>query len=149
MELSNPYGGALYNPITGLEEPKAAGGAGRSSRRRSGSPANSSKRRENHNYKERDRRRRIRMHCRELNSLVPFCTPTTDKATTLQWTTAFVRHIQDVYGDTLKENFESAFYDQRTSTDWLRARLGLLVLRRVRPSPRQPLPEDLLATVCK
>ncbi|KAG7263843.1 hypothetical protein CRUP_013072 [Coryphaenoides rupestris] len=58
---------------------------------------------ENHNYKERDRRRRIRMHCRELNSLVPFCTPTTDKATTLQWTTAFVRHIQDVYGDTLKE----------------------------------------------
>ncbi|XP_073437025.1 transcription factor-like 5 protein [Dendrobates tinctorius] len=66
-------------------------------------------RRERHNRMERDRRRRIRVCCDELNNLVPFCTVETDKATTLQWTTAFLKHIQERHGDTLKKEFEAVF----------------------------------------
>ncbi|XP_066529394.1 transcription factor-like 5 protein isoform X2 [Hoplias malabaricus] len=65
--------------------------------------------RERHNRKERDRRRRIRLCCDELNLLVPFCNTDTDKATTLQWTTAFLKYIQEVHGDTLKQDFENTF----------------------------------------
>ncbi|XP_071967044.1 transcription factor-like 5 protein isoform X2 [Engystomops pustulosus] len=68
-----------------------------------------SQRRERHNRMERDRRRRIRVCCDELNSLVPFCTVETDKATTLQWTTAFLKYIQERHGDTLKKEFETVF----------------------------------------
>ncbi|XP_059837013.1 transcription factor-like 5 protein isoform X2 [Hypanus sabinus] len=60
-------------------------------------------RRERHNRMERDRRRRIRICCDELNYLVPFCNSETDKATTLQWTTAFVKYIQEKHGDTVKK----------------------------------------------
>ncbi|XP_072371425.1 transcription factor-like 5 protein isoform X2 [Scyliorhinus torazame] len=60
-------------------------------------------RRERHNRMERDRRRRIRICCDELNYLVPFCNSETDKATTLQWTTAFLKYIQEKHGDTLKK----------------------------------------------
>ncbi|XP_062498218.1 transcription factor-like 5 protein isoform X2 [Pezoporus occidentalis] len=66
-------------------------------------------RRERHNRMERDRRRRIRVCCDELNLLVPFCTVDTDKATTLQWTTAFLKYIQERHGDSLKQEFETMF----------------------------------------
>ncbi|XP_069740554.1 transcription factor-like 5 protein isoform X14 [Narcine bancroftii] len=66
-------------------------------------------RRERHNRMERDRRRRIRICCDELNYLVPFCNSETDKATTLQWTTAFLKYIQEKHGDILKKEFESVF----------------------------------------
>ncbi|KAK0147416.1 Transcription factor-like 5 protein [Merluccius polli] len=92
-----------------LEGTKAAVEAGKSGRKRAGTLAESSQRREKHNSKERDRRKRIRMCCNELNTLVPFCRPDTDKASTLQWTTAFLKHIQEVNGDSLKESFQSAF----------------------------------------
>ncbi|XP_019339998.2 transcription factor-like 5 protein isoform X2 [Alligator mississippiensis] len=68
-----------------------------------------SQRRERHNRMERDRRRRIRICCDELNFLVPFCTADTDKATTLQWTTAFLKYIQERHGDSLKKEFETVF----------------------------------------
>ncbi|KAM9218906.1 LOW QUALITY PROTEIN: transcription factor-like 5 protein [Leptosomus discolor] len=66
-------------------------------------------RRERHNRLERDRRRRIRLSCDELNLLVPFCTVDTDKATTLQWTAAFLKYIQERHGDSLKQEFETVF----------------------------------------
>ncbi|NXI40266.1 TCFL5 protein, partial [Galbula dea] len=71
-------------------------------------------RRERHNRLERDRRwRRIRLCCDELNLLVPFCTADTDKATTLQWTTAFLKYIKDRFGDSLKQDFETVFCAKR------------------------------------
>ncbi|XP_069728260.1 transcription factor-like 5 protein isoform X2 [Phaenicophaeus curvirostris] len=66
-------------------------------------------RRERHNRMERDRRRRIRVCCDELNLLVPFCNVDTDKATTLKWTTAFLKYIQERHGDSLKQEFETVF----------------------------------------
>lgn len=51
----------------------------------------------------REFRRRIRLCCDELNLLVPFCYADTDKATTLQWTTAFLKYIQEIHGDRLKQ----------------------------------------------
>ncbi|XP_049633110.1 transcription factor-like 5 protein [Suncus etruscus] len=75
----------------------------------SGPPGGRSQRRERHNRMERDRRRRIRICCDELNLLVPFCNAETDKATTLQWTTAFLKYIQERHGDALKKEFESVF----------------------------------------
>ncbi|KAL6483204.1 hypothetical protein MHYP_G00080760 [Metynnis hypsauchen] len=74
-----------------------------------GSPLEIKQQRERHNSKERDRRRRIRLCCDELNLLVPFCTAETDKATTLQWTTAFLKYIRELHGDSLKEDFENTF----------------------------------------
>ncbi|XP_068118957.1 transcription factor-like 5 protein [Hyperolius riggenbachi] len=68
-----------------------------------------SQRREKHNRLERDRRRRIKLCCDELNLMAPFCTVDTDKATTLQWTTAFLKYMQEQHGDTLKKEFESVF----------------------------------------
>lgn len=44
-----------------------------------------------------------------MNLLVPFCNAETDKATTLQWTTAFLKYIQERHGDSLKKEFESVF----------------------------------------
>ncbi|XP_063104127.1 transcription factor-like 5 protein isoform X5 [Cavia porcellus] len=75
----------------------------------SGPQGGRSQRRERHNRMERDRRRRIRICCDELNLLVPFCNAETDKATTLQWTTAFLKYIQERHGDSLKKEFESVF----------------------------------------
>ncbi|NWR73505.1 TCFL5 protein, partial [Centropus unirufus] len=75
----------------------------------SGSQDGITQRRERHNRMERDRRRRIRVCCDELNLLVPFCTVDTDKATTLQWTTAFLKYIQERHGDSLKQEFETVF----------------------------------------
>ncbi|XP_006896938.1 PREDICTED: transcription factor-like 5 protein [Elephantulus edwardii] len=75
----------------------------------SGPPGGRSQRRERHNRMERDRRRRIRICCDELNLLVPFCNAETDKATTLQWTTAFLKYIQERHGDSLRKEFESVF----------------------------------------
>uniref|UniRef100_A0A3B5A6A2 BHLH domain-containing protein n=1 Tax=Stegastes partitus TaxID=144197 RepID=A0A3B5A6A2_9TELE len=62
-----------------------------------------SERRGRHNSKERERRKKIRLCCDELNMIVPFCSSDTDKATTLQWTTAFLRYINKMYGDTFNE----------------------------------------------
>ncbi|XP_068556117.1 transcription factor-like 5 protein isoform X2 [Anas acuta] len=75
----------------------------------SGTQEGVAQRRERHNRMERDRRRRIRICCDELNLLVPFCTADTDKATTLQWTTAFLKYIQEKHGDSLKQEFETVF----------------------------------------
>ncbi|NXT28866.1 TCFL5 protein, partial [Syrrhaptes paradoxus] len=75
----------------------------------SGTQDGIAQRRERHNRMERDRRRRIRICCDELNLLVPFCTVDTDKATTLQWTTAFLKYIQERHGDSLKQEFETVF----------------------------------------
>ncbi|XP_058892528.1 transcription factor-like 5 protein isoform X2 [Kogia breviceps] len=75
----------------------------------SGPQGGRAQRRERHNRMERDRRRRIRICCDELNLLVPFCNAETDKATTLQWTTAFLKYIQERHGDSLKKEFESVF----------------------------------------
>ncbi|NWX45237.1 TCFL5 protein, partial [Steatornis caripensis] len=75
----------------------------------SGTHVGINQRRERHNRMERDRRRRIRFCCDELNRLVPFCTIDTDKATTLQWTTAFLKYIQERHGDSLKQEFETVF----------------------------------------
>uniref|UniRef100_A0A3P9DKB0 BHLH domain-containing protein n=3 Tax=Pseudocrenilabrinae TaxID=318546 RepID=A0A3P9DKB0_9CICH len=72
-----------------------------------------SQRRERHNSKERERRKRIRLCCDELNTLVPFCDSETDKVTTLQWTTAFLRYITKTYGDTFKEEFQKVFAHER------------------------------------
>ncbi|XP_041711888.1 transcription factor-like 5 protein [Coregonus clupeaformis] len=95
--------GIVPNSVEG----RAAGGAG--TRKRGGPPVESSQRRERHNSKERDRRRRIRFCCDELNVLAPFCNHETDKATTLQWTTAFLKYVREVYGDSIKQEFQGTF----------------------------------------
>ncbi|XP_036447688.1 transcription factor-like 5 protein [Colossoma macropomum] len=77
--------------------------------KRAGPPLEIKQQRERHNSKERDRRRRIRLCCDELNLLVPFCTAETDKATTLQWTTAFLKYIRELHGDSLKQDFQNTF----------------------------------------
>ncbi|XP_019907148.3 transcription factor-like 5 protein isoform X2 [Esox lucius] len=92
--------------------PDAAAGRtarGAVARKRGVASVESSLRRERHNSKERDRRRRIRFCCDELNVLAPFCNQETDKATTLQWTTAFLKYIREVYGDSIKQDFQSTF----------------------------------------
>ncbi|XP_047222167.1 transcription factor-like 5 protein isoform X1 [Girardinichthys multiradiatus] len=70
-------------------------------------------RRERHNSIERERRKRIRLCCDELNTMVPFCDSSTDKVTTLQWTTAFLRYINQMYGDSFKEEFQTIFKKER------------------------------------
>ncbi|XP_056154767.1 transcription factor-like 5 protein [Lampris incognitus] len=92
-----------------LESKGTVGEAGITTRKKAGHPMENSQRRERHNNKERDRRRRIRQCCDELNMLVPFCNKDTDKATTLQWTTAFVKYVKEDYGDSIKREFESTF----------------------------------------
>uniref|UniRef100_A0A665V212 BHLH domain-containing protein n=1 Tax=Echeneis naucrates TaxID=173247 RepID=A0A665V212_ECHNA len=81
----------------------SARGSQNNTRKRARSSMSHSERRERHNTKERERRKRIRLCCDELNMLVPFCDSDTDKATTLQWTTAFLRYINKTYGDAFKE----------------------------------------------
>ncbi|MBN3273620.1 TCFL5 protein, partial [Polyodon spathula] len=76
--------------------------AATSTQKKSIQEGENSQRRERHNCMERDRRRRIRICCDELNMLLPFCTSETDKATTLQWTTAFLKYIHEIHGDSLK-----------------------------------------------
>uniref|UniRef100_A0A8C7FP19 BHLH domain-containing protein n=1 Tax=Oncorhynchus kisutch TaxID=8019 RepID=A0A8C7FP19_ONCKI len=93
--------------VTDSVEGRATGGAG--AKKRGGPPVESSQRRERHNSKERDRRRRIRFCCDELNVLAPFCNHETDKATTLQWTTAFLKYVREVYGDSIKQEFQGTF----------------------------------------
>lgn len=48
-------------------------------------------------------RKIIRQCCDELNTLVPFCCANTDKATTLRWTTTYLKYINKTNRDTLKE----------------------------------------------
>ncbi|KAM8862379.1 uncharacterized protein AB9W97_017794 isoform 1-T2 [Spinachia spinachia] len=91
--------------------PDYAGGCGSSTSKRARSHMSLIQRRERHNSKERERRKRIRLYCDELNMLVPFCESDTDKVTTLQWTTAFLRYIQQTCGDSFKEEFQNAFAD--------------------------------------
>nr|XP_014342423.1 PREDICTED: transcription factor-like 5 protein isoform X2 [Latimeria chalumnae] len=87
-----------------------------SEQKQSGQQGANSQRRERHNRMERDRRRRIRICCDELNLLVPFCNAETDKATTLQWTTAFLKYIQERHGDVLKKKFSSPAEPFKTRT---------------------------------
>ncbi|XP_061076743.1 transcription factor-like 5 protein isoform X2 [Conger conger] len=86
-----------------------AAGSGRKANLKSEEAGENSQRRERHNIMERDRRRRIRICCDELNMLVPFCNRDTDKATTLQWTTAFLKYIKEIHGDSLKMEFQNTF----------------------------------------
>nr|XP_058929748.1 LOW QUALITY PROTEIN: transcription factor-like 5 protein [Kogia breviceps] len=69
----------------------------------SGPRGGGARRGERHSRRERDGRRRIRICCDELNPLVPCCNAETDEATTLQWTTAFLKYIQERHGDSLKK----------------------------------------------
>uniref|UniRef100_A0A3B4VLW8 BHLH domain-containing protein n=1 Tax=Seriola dumerili TaxID=41447 RepID=A0A3B4VLW8_SERDU len=92
---------------------ESAGETGSSTRKRAQFCMSHSQRRERHNSKERERRRRIRLCCDELNMLVPFCDSDTDKVTTLQWTTAFLSYINKTYGDTFKEEFQTAFTEEK------------------------------------
>ncbi|KAM8829968.1 uncharacterized protein ACB058_018417 [Synchiropus picturatus] len=74
-------------------------------------------RKERHNKKERQRRLIIRSCCDKLNLLVPFCTKFSDKATTLKWTTAYLEHLQETYGDTLRKEFETIFDESVDPTE--------------------------------
>ncbi|XP_059189957.1 transcription factor-like 5 protein [Centropristis striata] len=91
--------------------PDSAGESGNRNRKRARTQMTIFQRREKHNSKERERRKKIRLYCDELNMLVPFCELETDKVTTLQWTTAFLRYINETYGDTFREEFQKAFDD--------------------------------------
>ncbi|KAA8590839.1 transcription factor-like 5 protein isoform X1 [Etheostoma spectabile] len=97
--------------MVALTAPDSAGESGSSTRKRVRSHMSLIQRREKHNCKERERRKRIRLYCDELNLLVPFCNSDTDKVTTLQWTTAFLGYIKKTYGDTLREEFQKVFTD--------------------------------------
>ncbi|XP_029291314.1 LOW QUALITY PROTEIN: transcription factor-like 5 protein [Cottoperca gobio] len=94
-----------------LSAPDSAGESGSSSKKRARAHMSLIQRKERHNSKERERRKRIRLYCDELNMLVPFCEVDTDKVTTLQWTTAFLTYINKTYGDTFKEEFQKAITD--------------------------------------
>uniref|UniRef100_A0A7N8XLB1 BHLH domain-containing protein n=2 Tax=Mastacembelus armatus TaxID=205130 RepID=A0A7N8XLB1_9TELE len=101
-------------PMKAAEAAQGSTGEAESSSRKRTQPAMSlSQRKERHNSKERERRKRIRLFCDELNVLVPFCDSDTDKVTTLQWTTAFLRYINKTYGDTFKEEFQKSFIDEK------------------------------------
>ncbi|XP_040920311.1 transcription factor-like 5 protein [Toxotes jaculatrix] len=107
---------AVATPATSRKHGGAcnlAGESGSSTRKRARPCMSLSQRKERHNSKERERRKRIRSCCDELNVLVPFCDSDTDKVTTLQWTTAFLRYINKMYGDTFKEEFQKAFADEK------------------------------------
>ncbi|XP_073327055.1 uncharacterized protein [Pagrus major] len=93
--------------------PDSAGEPGTSTKKRARAGMSLSQRREKHNRKERERRKKIRLCCDELNMLVPFCDSDSDKVTTLQWATAFFRYINNTYGDTFKEEFMKAFTDEK------------------------------------
>ncbi|XP_034551322.1 transcription factor-like 5 protein isoform X2 [Notolabrus celidotus] len=90
-----------------------AAGSGSNIKKKIQAHLSPSQRREKHNSKERERRKRIRLCCDELNMLVPFCNSDTDKVTTLQWTTAFLGYLTKTYGDTFKDEFKRAFIDER------------------------------------
>ncbi|KAK5604334.1 hypothetical protein CRENBAI_019493 [Crenichthys baileyi] len=111
---------AVYrgHPSSPCSEPaKTASNPSRKSRKggckRAGSCISLTQRRERHNSIERERRKRIRLCCDELNTMVPFCDSSTDKVTTLQWTTAFLRYINQMYGDSFKEEFQKIFKKER------------------------------------
>ncbi|XP_029469555.1 transcription factor-like 5 protein isoform X1 [Rhinatrema bivittatum] len=99
----------IQNVGDGQSSGTTQGATWQSTQAQSSQQGGSSQRRERHNRMERDRRRRIRICCDELNLLVPFCNAETDKATTLQWTTAFLKYIHERHGDSLKKEFESVF----------------------------------------
>ncbi|XP_014190303.1 uncharacterized protein LOC102292053 isoform X1 [Haplochromis burtoni] len=104
---------AAVIPKAAKAAPDSAGEPQSSRRKIARSSMLLSQRRERHNSKERERRKRIRLCCDELNALVPFCDSETDKVTTLQWTTAFLRYITKTYGDTFKEEFQKVFAHER------------------------------------
>ncbi|KAM9351005.1 transcription factor-like 5 protein [Symphorus nematophorus] len=87
----------------------SAGKPGSSSKKRGRPHMPVSQRRERHNSKERERRKRIRSCCDELNMLVPFCESDSDKVTTLCWTIAYLKYIHKTYGEIPKEEFQKAF----------------------------------------
>ncbi|XP_037334232.2 transcription factor-like 5 protein [Pungitius pungitius] len=91
--------------------PDSAGGCGGGTSKRARPHMSLIQRRERHNNMERERRKRIRLYCDELNMLVPFCDSDTDKVTTLQWTTVFLQYLQQTYGNAFKEEFQNACAD--------------------------------------
>ncbi|XP_030279114.1 transcription factor-like 5 protein isoform X2 [Sparus aurata] len=113
--VATPHGNtkSLRRNKSSKASPDSAGEPGSSTKKRARAGMSLSQRREKHNRKERERRKRIRLCCDELNMLVPFCDSDSDKVTTLQWTTAFFRYINNTYGDTFKEEFKKAFTDEK------------------------------------
>ncbi|XP_068609710.1 transcription factor-like 5 protein [Brachionichthys hirsutus] len=93
--------------------PDSTGISGRDARKKRCSHISHSQRREIHNFRERNRRKKIRSCCDELNMLVPFCESDSDKATTLQWTTAFLRYINATYGNIFREEFQKSFANEK------------------------------------
>ncbi|XP_042347612.1 uncharacterized protein LOC121946873 [Plectropomus leopardus] len=89
--------------------PDSAGESRSSTSKRARSHMLLIQRRERHNSKERERRKRIRSYCDELNMLVPFCESDTDKVTTLKWTTTFLRYISETYGNAFRQEFQKTF----------------------------------------
>ncbi|KAF7210198.1 uncharacterized protein [Nothobranchius furzeri] len=64
-----------------------------------------SQRRDRHNSNERERRKKIRLCCDELNKMVPFCDSYTDKVSTLLWTVSFLTYIKTIHGDAFNADF--------------------------------------------
>ncbi|XP_058266615.1 uncharacterized protein LOC131366286 isoform X2 [Hemibagrus wyckioides] len=93
------------NIIQGSEKRKPGCKLGQTTRH----PLKVTQRKEKHNFNERERRRKIRLCCDELNMLVPYCNRYTDTATTLQWTTAYLKYIREVYGNSIKQEFQNTF----------------------------------------
>ncbi|KAG7228157.1 hypothetical protein INR49_013440, partial [Caranx melampygus] len=112
---SRKHGGACIPKPTKAAKvsSESAGGSVSSTKKRAQPCISHGQRRERHNIKERERRRRIRLYCDELNVLVPFCESDTDKVTTLQWTTAFLKYINKTYGDTFRKEFQTAFNNDK------------------------------------
>ncbi|KAK2851644.1 hypothetical protein Q5P01_007920 [Channa striata] len=119
-EVATPAASSKHNHARKSQPSKAtkastetAGQTGKFTRKRAQRCALPNQRRERHNSKERERRKRIRLCCDKLNVLVPFCDSNTDKVTTLQWTTEYLRYINKTYGDTFKEEFQKLLTDGR------------------------------------
>ncbi|XP_074538355.1 uncharacterized protein LOC141799862 [Halichoeres trimaculatus] len=100
----------IHSPL--LRKGAKAVRSGSSTKKKTQAHISPSQRREKHNSMERERRKKIRQCCDELNMLVPFCNSDTDKVNTLLWTAAFLKYINELYGDTLKENFKRALTDE-------------------------------------
>ncbi|XP_038127328.1 uncharacterized protein LOC119774085 [Cyprinodon tularosa] len=115
LEVSRWHCNSVYaEPNKATKTASAPGRVSRrDGRRRAHSSISETQRKERHNRSERERRKRIRLCCDELNTMVPFCLPETDKVTTLQWTAAFLRYINKTYGDNFKKEFQNVIINEK------------------------------------
>ncbi|XP_049611089.1 uncharacterized protein [Syngnathus scovelli] len=95
----------MTNPIQIPENKKSAGyqRVGHHSQAQKSSTKRTSHTKERHNCRERERRKKIRSLCDELNLLVPFCETDTDTISTLKHTCAFLKYIRATYANTEKD----------------------------------------------